>query len=75
MFLGARMVYADLITWYSAAHLAAPHGSGKEKGDLVRQGEGSWGSARGMGQALGSALLSHPPLVLQPTGPLSRGRL
>ena len=69
MFLGARMVCADLITWYSAAHLAAPSGWEREKGDFVRQGEGSWRSARGMGQAPGSGLPSHPPQAAWPTEP------
>lgn len=67
MFLGARMVCADLITWYSAAHLAAPRRREREKGDFVWQGEASWRSARGTGQAPGLGLPPYPALAAQPT--------
>lgn len=69
MFLGARIVCAGLITRYSAAHLAAPSRWERGEGDFVRQGEGFWRAARGVGQAPGSGLLSHPPQAARPMEP------
>ena len=60
MFPGARMVHAGLITWDSAVHLAAPRPWKGERGTLCWQGEGSWGSAREMGQVPGPGLQPHP---------------
>lgn len=43
MFPGARMVCADLITWYSAVHLAALSGWEGERGTLCGRIRFSWG--------------------------------
>lgn len=59
MFLGAQMVRAGLITWYSAVHLAALSGWEGEKGTFVWHGEGPWRSVREMGQAPSPVLLPN----------------
>lgn len=40
--------------------LGRPEPAGGRKGDFVRQGKGSWGSAREVDQAPGPGLLPHP---------------
>lgn len=59
MFPGARMVCADLITWYSAVHLAALSGWEGERGTLCGRIRFSWGSARERGQAPGLGHGAH----------------